>query len=377
MFVDIIGAGIGGLTTAIALEQKGIKTRVFEQTTTIKPVGAGIILANNAMQVYDKLGLRKVIEENGNIISSLNIIKPNLKPLSKVSLSYFEEQFKVKSIAIHRGILQQILIDQLGPSCLHLNHKLKTINKSTKGNTLEFENGKKIESTIIIAADGINSIIRQQVFSNTFIRSAKQICWRGVVNYNLPKKHQHELNEAWGKDERFGFVQIAKNKVYWFALKSFENNKKEYTINNLDNYFTKHNPLIKSIISSTNKEQIHTSTIIDLKPINKWFKKNICLIGDAAHAMTPNMGQGACQAIEDAYILSECLHKYETEKAFTTFQKLRIAKVHQIVESSWKIGKIAHLSNPFLIGVRNQMIKIIPSSINKKQLQQIFKIPTV
>jgi len=75
MIIDIIGAGIGGLTTAIALEQKGIKTRIFEQAEKIKPVGAGIILANNAMQVYEKLGLRKIIEENGNPISSMNITK--------------------------------------------------------------------------------------------------------------------------------------------------------------------------------------------------------------------------------------------------------------------------------------------------------------
>jgi len=92
MEIDIIGGGIGGLTTAIALEQKGFKTRIFEQAKTIKPVGAGIILANNAMQVYEKLGLKEEIEAHGNHISSVNLAKPNLKPLSKVDLSYFEQK---------------------------------------------------------------------------------------------------------------------------------------------------------------------------------------------------------------------------------------------------------------------------------------------
>lgn len=372
--IDIIGAGIGGLTMAIALEQKGFKTRVFEQTENIKPIGAGIILANNAMQVYKALGLHKIIEEKGNHISSLNITKPDLIPLSKVNLSSFEYEYGVKNIAIHRGVLQQILIDQLSSSSLKLNHKLEKITKNSNGHTLEFKTGQTIQSSTVIAADGLNSIVRQLLFTKTNIRNAQQICWRGITDYSLPLEYQNELNEAWGRSNRFGFVQIAKNKVYWYALKSFKKNKKELDLNNIKNYFSQYSSIIQEIISSTNKEQIHTAEISDLKPIKQWYKKNVCLIGDAAHAMTPNMGQGACQAIEDAFILSECLSKYQKNIAFKKFQKLRIKKAHQVVKKSWMIGKIAHLSNPFLISIRNQIIKLTPESINKKQFNQIFKI---
>ncbi len=377
MTVDIIGAGIGGLTTAIALEKKGFKTRVFEQAESIKPVGAGIILANNAMQVFEKLGLREIIEENGNAISSLNITKATLKTLSTVDLSYFEKKFKAKNIAIHRGVLQQILIDQLSPSSLILNHKLNKITKNPNGYSLEFQNGKKNQSSILIAADGLNSVVRQNLFPNNTIRNAHQICWRGITEYNLPQKYQHELNEAWGKSERFGFVQIAKNKVYWYALKSFKKNKDEFNVKNIDSYFSEYNTLIKDIISSSKKEQINTAEISDLKPTDTWYKESICLIGDAAHATTPNMGQGACQAIEDAYILSECLKKYDTSNAFKEFQKNRLPKAHQVVKSSWMIGKMAHLSNPILIGIRNQMIQLVPSSMNRKKMEQIFQIPSL
>ena len=337
MTIDIVGAGIGGLTTAIALEQKGFKTRIFEQAENIKPIGAGIILANNAMQVYEKLGLRKVIEENGNPISSLNITKANLKPLSKMDLSYFEKKFKVKNIAIHRGVLQQILIDKLSSSTLYLNHRLNKVLENENGHCLEFQNGEKTQSATLLGADGLNSIVRQDLFPNNNIRNANQICWRGITEYDLPQKYQNELNEAWGKSERFGFVQIAKNKVYWYALKSFKKNKEEFNVNKIEDYFYTYDSVIKDIISSTKKKQINTAEISDLKPTNNWYKENVCLIGDAAHATTPNMGQGACQAIEDAYILSECLNKYDTNKAFEKFQKLRLPKAHQVVKACWMI----------------------------------------
>lgn len=377
MIVDIIGAGIGGLTTAIALEQKGIKTRIFEQTEQIRPVGAGIILANNAMQVYEKLGLRKIIEQNGNPISSMNITKSNLKPLTKIDLSYFEQKHKTKNIAIHRGTLQQILIKELKSTPINLNHKLTSIAENTNGYYLKFDNGEQIQSSTVLGADGLNSIVRQHLFPNNSIRNTNQICWRGITEYKLPIKFRNELNEAWGKTERFGFVQIAKNKVYWYALKSFKKSKNEFSINDLEHYFSKYNSVIKEVLKTTKKEQINTAEISDLKPTNIWYKENVCLIGDSAHATTPNMGQGACQAIEDAFVLSECIDKYGITKAFSEYQKLRLPKAHQIVNASWLLGKVAHLKNPILIGLRNQMLRLTPSSVNRKQNEQIFQLAEI
>ena len=372
--ITIIGAGIGGLTTAIALQQKGFKVTIFEQAEQIKPVGAGIILANNAMQVYKKLGLQKIIEENGNPISSLKITKPNLKPLSKINLTYFEKKYDTKNIAIHRGILQQILINQLKSVEIRVNHKLNSISKNTNDYKLTFENGEEFNSTIILGADGLNSVVRKQILPKNSVRNAKQVCWRGIAQYKLPAKLREELNEAWGKSERFGFVQIAKNKVYWYAFKSFEENKNEFPLSGIEKYFNNYNSVIKEIIKSTKKEDINTADILDLKPTDVWFKDNICLIGDAAHATTPNMGQGACQAIEDAYILSECLDKYETSRAFLKYQNMRLPKAHQVVKMSWLVGKLAHLNNPILIMLRNLILKLTPASVNKKQNEQIFQL---
>ncbi|MEM6843119.1 MAG: FAD-dependent monooxygenase [Bacteroidota bacterium] len=377
MTIDIIGAGIGGLTAAIALGQQGIKTRIFEQAEKIEPVGAGIILANNAMQIYEKLGLRKVIEEQGNHISSMNITKANLQPISSIDLAYFEKKYGVKNIAIHRGVLQQILMDNLPLTEIQLNHALDSIEPNDSGCLLRFKNGKHIQSTILIGADGIRSMVRQKLFPHNTVRNAKQVCWRGVTEFKLPTRYKKELNEAWGKADRFGFVQITENKVYWYALKSFKNDKKEFSVNDIEKYFDNYHSVIRGIVSSTKKERINTAEIADLKPTKTWHQENVCLIGDAAHATTPNMGQGACQAIEDAYILAKCLAQYDVTKAFSEFQKIRLPKAHQVVKASWVLGKIAHLSNPILIGIRNQLMQLAPPAFNRKQSEQIFQIPNV
>lgn len=107
------------------------------------------------------------------------------------------------------------------------------------------------------------------------------------------------------------------------------------------------------------------------------YQNKVCLIGDAAHATTPNMGQGACQAIEDAYVLSECMNKYVVSHAFREFQRLRLPKAHQVVKASWVVGKLAHVSNPMLRKCRNQLMRFTPSSINTKQYNQIFQIPSL
>lgn len=377
MKFDIIGAGIGGLTTAIALKQKGIKFQLFEEAKEIKSVGAGIIIANNAMQVYEKLGLRDIIEENGNPITTMNITETTLNPISRIDLKYFEEKHKVKNIAIHRGVLQQILLDELGSDKVHLNHELVSVSENEKGYTLNFKNADYQQSSLLIGADGLNSVVRKALFPNTTIRNAKQVCWRGVTDFKLPIAYRNELNEAWGKEERFGFVQIAKNKVYWYALKSFKKNMNDFSIENIEAYFSEYKPIISDIIIATPKKHINTAEILDLKPTDVWCTNNVCLIGDAAHATTPNMGQGACQAIEDAYVLAECLCKYEPNVAFKEFQKLRLPKAHQVVKASWMMGKMAHISNPVLIEIRNRVMRMIPSSVNRKQSERIFQLPNI
>ncbi|NIJ46058.1 2-polyprenyl-6-methoxyphenol hydroxylase-like FAD-dependent oxidoreductase [Wenyingzhuangia heitensis] len=371
MIIDIIGGGIGGLTTGIFLKRKGFNVRVFEQTKEVRSLGAGIILANNAMQVYQKLNLSDKITAQGSYVSSVKIVDEKLETISETDLSVFESKYQLKNIAIHRGKLQRILMDEFESDELFLDHQLKGIKKKSNGCLLKFNNDKDYNSEVVIGADGIHSKVRQLLFESVKIRKAQQICWRGVLNYNLPEKYSHQAVESWGKGVRFGFVKINDQKVYWYALKSIHKYRKQ-NININD--FKVFDSLVADIISKTDEKNIHTAEIMDIAPFKNWSVDCICLLGDAAHATTPNLGQGACQAIEDAFVLAECIEKHHILKAFKEYEKLRIKKAHKIVLTSYKIGTIAHWSNSLLVWLRNRIVKTIPLSIQEKQMEAIFKL---
>jgi 2-polyprenyl-6-methoxyphenol hydroxylase-like FAD-dependent oxidoreductase len=370
--VTIIGAGIGGLTTALTLKQRGLNVAVFESSSEIKPVGAGILIAHNAMQVFQKLGIHDKIEKAGNRISHIKITDSQLNDISTTDLIEYEKKYGVHNIAIHRGELQKILANEIGYDKINLSKRLTKIEKAELFK-LTFEDNSIVESKIVIGADGINSVVRNQFFSESTVRKANQKCWRGICEIELPEKYHIEVNEAWGKGKRFGFVKISDKKVYWFAVINSKNEETDEV--NLAETFKEFHSDILNLILTTNKDQIIVNEIIDLKPINKWQDKNICLIGDAAHATTPNMGQGACQAIEDAYVLGKLLDEgIALEETFEKYEKLRIKKAHKIVNSSWTFGKMAQLENSFGIWFRNKMMKIMPKSVNKKQLDMIFTL---
>jgi len=371
----IIGAGIGGLTTAIALQQRGIETSIYEQSSELRPVGAGIILSNNVMQVYQQLGLKDKLERAGNIISRIAIADHKLNILSSISLDYFEKKYGVKNVAIHRGKLQEVLKSAY-TSEIKLGYKLDSLDLQASSVELHFKNKDSVTADLVIGADGIHSDVREVIFPQSEIRDSDQICWRGVLDYTLPDTYKHQLTEAWGRGKRIGFVQISEDKVYWFAVHDSSEFSKS-TDGNFISYFSDFDPMMVELLSQTDKASIHEDILSDLRPLKSWHNGRVCLLGDAAHATTPNMGQGAGQAIEDAYTISLLLEKYNYQEAFEKFYDVRSGKVHQVVNTSWSIGKLAHWRNPLAVGIRNNLMKLLPESANRKQTEKIFTLPEI
>lgn len=367
--ISIIGAGIGGLTIGNVLKQHQYDFTIYESAPEIKPVGAGIMMAVNAMQVFNHLGLKEKIENAGNKIHRIVIANESLQTISKTEILELETHYNSCNVAIHRAELQQILAESLPSGCLQLNHSLQTIRKE-ENYILHFENGNQIESKIVFGADGIKSNVRNQILKTGTIRSSGQKCWRGLVDFDLPEKHHQEAFEMWGKGKRFGFVKISKKKVYWYACI----NENSFSLDaSLADIFKDFDSLVLQLIEATESENIICNIISDLSPIPKWYTENLCLTGDAAHATTPNMGQGACQAIEDAYIIGKLLEKNQDFNAvFETFQNIRRKKVDYIVNTSRTIGKISQWEkgNSF----RNFLMGLILESMNLKMAKRIIEL---
>lgn len=370
----IVGGGIGGLTLGIALQRKGYNVSIFEGAPALKPLGAGITLAGNAVKALVQIGIAEQIVAAGKILQALIIKDQKGNVLTQSNAEELSRKFGViNSFSIHRGDLQNILLSQLKPGTLSTGKRLLDFNQTSSGVTLFFEDGTSTTADYLIACDGIHSAVRRKLLPQSQTRYSGYTCWRAVIDTRPSNLSVNETSETWGKGSRFGIVPLSNNNLYWFACINARRNDpllREFKIPDLLTYFSNYHSPVSDILKNTRTEQLIWGDIIDLKPLKQFAFGKIVLAGDAAHATTPNMGQGACMAIEDAAILSHCIEEYSTvEEAFQKFEAKRIPRTTKIVNDSWTIGKFAQLENGLLMQMRNLLIKLTPPSVSEKQVK--------
>ncbi|MCH6264473.1 FAD-dependent monooxygenase [Neobacillus citreus] len=372
----IAGGGITGLTSAIALQKEGFRVKVLERTKELKEVGAGLGLGANAWKGLARLEITNDLEAKCNLIKSTKFLDQEGNLISEMDIERLNQKYGVAYVTVHRAELQKALVQHLQPGTLELGKKIIHFEQSETGVTIYLENGNTLEGDALIAADGIHSTVRKICFPNIKPRYSGYTCWRAVVNVPKEKDLSGEFTETWGTKGRFGIVPLNNNQIYWFACVNAPYQSKDlldFTTNDLYHLFQTYHSPVPEIIKCTNDNDLIWNDIIDIKPMNRFAFNKILLIGDAAHATTPNIGQGAGQAIEDALILSQVLKSNRNmEEAFTEFENLRISKTKKIVNLSWRIGKAAQLDNRLLISIRNSIMRRLPSKIQEKQLESVF-----
>lgn len=373
MKIDIVGGGIAGLALAQGLQKVGIQYDIWEQSPEWKLVGAGIWLSPNSLKVLDWLGLLSDIKNNGHEINTLRVTTSKLKTISELDISLVEGDIKT-TFPIHRAKLHQCLLDGLAPEHIHLGKRLNKLSNNGQTHHIEFTDGTSIDSDYIIGADGINSEIRKSIFPEAQLRSSKQICYRGVADIVLDEPFFSQGIETWDKGLRFGLSHISDRQVYWFAVMNESNNIKDSDYKSgLLHKYRSYNDMVCSIIDHTPGNNIHKGVLKDMPIMESWHSNHIGLIGDAAHPITPNMGQGGAQALEDAYHLARILDDTKDFKlSMETFYQKRAPKVKKILDQSWQIGKIGHWKRA--AGIRNFMMRQTPKKVYAKSMNTLYNI---
>jgi 2-polyprenyl-6-methoxyphenol hydroxylase-like FAD-dependent oxidoreductase len=371
----IIGCGIAGPATALFLKKAGIDPVIYEaDERTDDYAGLFLNLARNGLQVLKELGIDAQIRQEGIALYTMKMLSGKGKLLGNVGHMSGEPQ----GYTIKRGILHKILREEALRQGVSIEYgkKLKSIETNEPRRVkVVFEDGTFASGDFLIGCDGINSRVRRIVMPSAPAPSyTGLISFGGFMHSNAIANEPGIQTMVFGKRAFFGYLVRNSEEVYWFGnmnypgepsrreLQSIPQAEWRRTINGL--YADDIAPL-PEIVRST-EDEIGVFPIYDMPSLPVWHKKSVVLVGDAVHATSPNAGQGASLALEDAIVLAKCIRDIpDVELAFSEFQKLRRDRVERIVQYSRSIGQRKHATNPVQVFFRDLMMPIFLKSANK------------
>lgn len=357
----IIGGGIGGVTAALALQQAGMEVTVFERAEELREVGSGLPLWTNALRALGKLGLSSAVEALGeSFTSGLCLTTWDGKVLADLRTHELLERLGTVNEVVHRAELLAVLVAALGEERVQLNSTCVGFTQDATGVWARFAGGREAFGDLLIGADGLHSVIRAQMFGLKKPKYAGYTCWRGVASIDRPDL----ATWAWGKSNQIGIASMGRGRVYWFVQRPAPEGQPEKPCGRkrevLEVLHDWHDP-IPAVIEATDEAHILRNDIYRAEPLRHWSRGRVTLLGDAAHAMTPDLGQGACQAIEDAVVLADCLRTESSiPAAFRLYEKRRVARANRVAFLAQLAGKSVHMRNQPLSRLRDSIVQVTP-----------------
>lgn len=358
--VHIAGAGIAGLTMALCLQQQGIPYTLHEQEIKISYNEVGIGLSNNVFSILEKLELLQAVRLIGCDIIQFRFADKKLEILREFELAK-------PALSVNRKQLHELLFSRLDKNCLQLQSRFPAAYTAR-------------ENEIVVGADGIHSAVRGAMFHDIPIRSSGQVLWRGIACMPLPPDFKNTYHDIIGSNLRFAIIHNRGNYYSWYAITQGDAGKviipSAAARQMLMKQFAAYHPVVNMIIHAT--DNIYCNYLQDIKPADRripWYKNNTVLVGDAIHPTTPNLANGACLAIEDAYVLSNLLGQQQgsIENVFRQYQYLREAKVNKIVQQSWLLGRLMHQPNKVLDKAMLLGARLTPAFVFKRVYNPVLK----
>lgn len=361
--VAIIGAGLGGLTCALALASMGRNVQVFESARELAEVGAGITLGPNASRVLIRLGLEKPLRQLG-VVPSRQLTQDLATGKILVERergTSTEARYGAPYLHLHRadlhGLISKALLERQ-PDAIRLGHRLTAITSDDRGAELHFADRESVTTSIAIGADGVKSVARDALFASRPPQFTGQVAWRGVVPNESLDPELRDLPPGIWIGERRIFMRYPMRGASLLNYAAFVNlegwEEEGWMIpssrEELAGHFADADPHLLAMIAATPANQIFKWALHARDPLDNWVAGSTTLLGDAAHAMLPFMGQGASTAIEDAMVLARCLVQYDRHEALQRYEAARRERTTMVQTQSRLLGLQFQGKNPESFG---------------------------
>ncbi len=367
----VVGAGIAGLTAAIALRQRGWEVEVLERATEVGPAGSGLSLWPNGLRGLDALGIGAEVREQALAATEAGMRDPSGRWLARTDIARFRERYG-DLVIIHRTDLFDILRRAVGDSRLQLGATVHSVEITGDRVRVGHSRGTS-EADVVLGADGINSTVRSLHWPAAAPPAyAGYTAWRAIVT---PRGHVTSGGETIGRGERFGIAPLRDGRVYFYGAATLPpgESSPDSELAELRRRFGEWHDPIPALLDSIDPPTLLRHDIYELPPIGSYTRGPIALLGDAAHAMTPNLGQGANLAIEDAVTAAALLDRHrDIAAALTEYDRLRRARAEPLQRLSRRAGAVLQWSWAPAALLRDAVMRMTPTGPALRSLRPVL-----
>ncbi|MGH2933595.1 MAG: FAD-dependent oxidoreductase [Gaiellaceae bacterium] len=381
----IIGAGVGGLTTALALRRAGLEAAVFERAEDVGAVqlGGGIHLWPNGMRGLQIAGVAEQVEALGGRAATVERAEFSTsrgRVLARWPMAELEREVGAPTVGVVRPELHRVLLDAIEPGVLRLGAAFESFAEEDGSVVARFADGSEQRGDVLIGADGLRSAVRAQLKGAEELHSAGYCSWQGFAQGEDERWPVGLFRVIFGRGARFLHYHVSSERLYWegiVATPPDHGDPPDGRGNAALARFAPWRSPVEAIIAATDPSSINRAHIYVRRPLSSWGAGRVTLLGDAAHPMTNAMGQGANQAIEDAIVLSNALGAAggDVVAALRHYERERIVRTSGVVRISGLMSTLSSLQQPALVAVRNGWLRFSLSSFIYRQLRKDMAYP--
>ncbi|MET0390878.1 MAG: FAD-dependent monooxygenase [Polyangiales bacterium] len=367
----IVGAGVGGLAAALALEHGGWQVTVLERAAELRELGFALLLAPNAMRALRFLGVAARIAERAEVGSEGELRAADGALLTRISLDAIRRETGEDTVCALREVLHGTLLDALRTTEIRTCAHVLGVEQSAGAVEVTLDGGERVRGELLIGADGLRSKVRALLHGPDPLRDSGLVGHRGVCRAS---SWRVTGGQYFGRGVEAGVARAGGDAVYWYvsATRQAAHGKLEPKAAVLET-LRGFEPALIDVIEHTEPENIRRDVLVDRKPLRSWSRGRVSLLGDAAHPMLPHAGQGAAQALEDAVVLGRCLSgTRDVAAALQRYERIRLPRANRVVAIARRNSRAAGLENEWLCAMRNWLLA--HATVVEKQLLSLARV---